>query len=651
MKQFLLVLAAVSGAAAFGQHLTHPGSDLFGASEGTEITPSRQSLTTRPEAILWSYDFANGIPTNWLHSGLANGIVDPDARFEYRGVLTTPDTNVGTRGAFKGTLKAIQSPTKNNGFVIFDSDYLDNLGLSNNNGNGPAPAPQWCVLGPPMFDFSSQPNVQLEFVNYYRRRQGTANLSTAISATWVDFSTDGGQTWPHSVEINTHIGNNQSTTRNHPILINCSNFIGGHDSAQFRLRFDGRYYFWMVDDLQLVNPEPHRLLFVRKGGAPETDILHNTEGKYMQMAVGREQSLTFDANVLNFGVQPQTNVRLKMSLLDPSGNVVATRLSSPTATLAAGDTLDYNDLNTYNAPFQPQSGVGTYKIVYQALSDSTVETADTLLLYVTPQVQALDGKVFSNSLGTESLGDGGGMAVRLELTPAVPNQAEWLKGVEVGLSNLTTGGILELAVYDTSAWGGYTTGFDNNLMLYYAYDSITAADIAAGYKWLGDTAAGINLRAANPSGSYWVVVSMLTNNGAKLIRIKNDQTISHVGDKLMYNTSSARWFTGYSNSRTFNAPWIRARLCHAPNACNIGLDENPVLPWTLAPNPAQSTLRIDARLAHEPVALTITDAAGRALGTWTAAPGTSLDIPVHHWARGMYWVHSQDGTVQAALLD
>ena len=119
MKQFLLVLAAVSGAAAFGQHLTHPGSDLSGASEGTEITPSRQSLTTRPEAILWSYDFANGIPANWLHSGLANGIVDPDARFEYRGVLTTPDTNVGTRGAFKGTLKAIQSPTKNNGFVIF----------------------------------------------------------------------------------------------------------------------------------------------------------------------------------------------------------------------------------------------------------------------------------------------------------------------------------------------------------------------------------------------------------------------------------------------------------------------------------------------------------------------------------------------------
>ena len=41
---------------------------------------------------------------------------------------------------------------------------------------------------------------------------------------------------------------------NYLIQINASNFIGGEDSAMFRLRFDGRYYFWMVDDMQLVVP-------------------------------------------------------------------------------------------------------------------------------------------------------------------------------------------------------------------------------------------------------------------------------------------------------------------------------------------------------------------------------------------------------------
>ena len=651
MKQFLLFAGLMTAITAHAQRTEHPGSEQIGVLEGTETLPAKQARTTRPEAILWNYDFANGIPSTWIHNGSANGILDPDARFEYRGVLTTPDTNVGTRGAFKGTLKAIQSPTKNNGFVIFDSDYLDNNGISNNAGNGPAAAPHWCVLGPPMFDFSSQANVQLEFINYYRRRQGTANLSTAISATWVDFSTDGGQSWPYSVEINTHIGNNQSTVRNHPILINCSNYIGGHDSAMFRLRFDGRYYFWMVDDLQLVNPEPHRLLFVQANGAPPTDLLYSTEGKYLHMAAGREQSLTFDANVLNFGVQPQTNTKLQVDLFAPNGQLVGSRTSATTALLPPGDTLTFNDLNTYSNPLTPSAathGLGKYQLVYRAISDSTTELSDTLNIYLTQQTQALDGAVFSNSLGTESLGDGGAMAVRLEL-PNTPNQAEWLKGVELGLSSLTTGGIVELAVYDTAAWGGFTTGFDNNLMLYYAFDSITAADVTAGYKWLGDTAAGFNLRAANPSGSYWVVITMLTNNGAKLIRIKNDQTVSHVGDKLMYNTTSARWFTGYSNSRTFNAPWIRTRLCHAPSACNIGLEES-ARRWIATPNPAQGVLTLEIPNGSMPQSLTFSDLAGRTVYACTAEGGTRLVLDVSTWARGMYTLQSQDGQAQKILL-
>jgi hypothetical protein len=277
-----------------------------------------------------------------------------------------------------------------------------------------------------------------------------------------------------------------------------------------------------------------------------------------------------------------------------------------------------------------------------------MELSDTLNIYLTQQTQALDGAVFSNSLGTESLGDGGAMAVRLEL-PNTPNQTEWLKGVELGLSSLTTGGIVELAVYDTSAWGGYTTGFDNNLMLYYAFDSITAADIATGYKWLGDTAAGFNLRAANPSGSYWVVITMLTNNGAELIRIKNDQTVSHVGDKLMYNTTSARWFTGYSNSRTFNAPWIRTRLCHAPSACNIGLEESERL-WHAAPNPAQGVLTLEIPNGSMLQRLSFSDLAGRTVYAFTAEGGTRLVLDVSTWARGMYTLQSQDGQAQKILL-
>ena len=101
MKQFLLFAGLMTAITAHAQRTEHPGSEQIGVLEGTETLPAKQARTTRPEAILWNYDFANGIPSTWIHNGSANGILDPDARFEYRGVLTTPDTNVGTRGAFK----------------------------------------------------------------------------------------------------------------------------------------------------------------------------------------------------------------------------------------------------------------------------------------------------------------------------------------------------------------------------------------------------------------------------------------------------------------------------------------------------------------------------------------------------------------------
>ena len=101
---------------------------------------------------------------------------------------------------------------------------MDNAGISGNQGNGAAAAPHLGILTPPMIDLSAAPNVQLEFTEYYRRRQGTQVPTTAVSATYIDFSTDGGATWPHSVELNTHIGNNQETADNYLIQINASNF-------------------------------------------------------------------------------------------------------------------------------------------------------------------------------------------------------------------------------------------------------------------------------------------------------------------------------------------------------------------------------------------------------------------------------------------
>lgn len=542
--------------------------------------------TNRAETVLLSEDFANGIPSNWIHTGTANGVANAAARFEYRGIATTPSNAVGSRGLYAGTALPIASATASNGFIIFDSDYLDNLGISGNLGNGPAPAPHLVTLGPPMMNLSNEPNVVVRFTNYYRRRQGTSSLLTTVSATYLDFSTDGGQTWPHSVQLNTHIGNNQSTTANYQIEVNASQFIGGQDSAMFRLRFDGRYYYWQVDDIEVSVPQYNRVKFTPYQGAPAVDVLYDSKSRYGHMSYHEQRPLTFDANIFNFGVHPQTNAYFAVDVRNKAtGNVVASAYSDTVATLAPGDTLSYLDLNTYARPIASlPMAAADYEFVFRAVTDSTVEYFDTLTYRITEQRMALDYSSFDNSLGTNSLGlDGAGMAVRIDLSKFEPsaNIAQRLLGVDVGLSSLTTGGSMEVAVYDTSAWQSYTAGFDQNGLLAYATDSITAGDRAAQSKYFSFS--GLPLQAK----AVYVAVSMYSNNGQYEVRLKNDQSVRQTGlSKMMYNANDARWYSGYSNSLTFNAPWIRVDVCpNTPGACGLGAEEAALPRLQLAPNP------------------------------------------------------------------
>ena len=56
---------------------------------------------------IWSEDFSNGIPSTWINSTVP---------WEYRGPSTTPNTSVGSRGAYSGAnnikLQLILQPLK-----------------------------------------------------------------------------------------------------------------------------------------------------------------------------------------------------------------------------------------------------------------------------------------------------------------------------------------------------------------------------------------------------------------------------------------------------------------------------------------------------------------------------------------------------------
>ena len=634
MKQlYTLAIVALSLTAWSQGHALANEPD---AVEG-DVSKRQSMLYDAAETPIWSEDFASGIPSTWLSTGQASGVTNSNAHWVYRGTTTTPNNSVGSQGGYVGSRGPVSSATAANGFIIFDSDFMDNAGIAGNQGNGAAAAPHLGILTPPMIDLSANPHVQLEFTEYYRRRQGTQSPTTAVSATYVDFSTDGGATWPHSVELNTHIGNNQETADNYLIQINASNFIGGEDSAMFRVRFDGRYYFWMIDDMQLVVPQFNRMAYTSYGSAGEIDMLFNSQSRYGHLSLAENRPLTFDANAYNFGINTQTNVRLEVDLIDPNGNV-QTAISDTTTTLNPGDTLSFTDLNTTNSPLLPAAISGSHQVIYRVVTDSTTEThQDTLVIKMDAFLMGIDFGDYSNSLGTNTLGfDGSALAVQLQFEAA---SNEWIFGVEIGISSLTTGGIIEVSVFDTAAFLGYTSGFDPNGILAYAQDSITSTDIATNLKYV-DLTGGTNVPIELTSQGVFVIVTLYSNNGADVIRIINDKTLKQFGQaKMMYNTSAARWYTGYSNSMTMNAPWIRADICPrnlAGAACALGTDELS-LRLQLQPNPANSSCVIDGQSANgRSVHLVTHDMFGRLVFEGEYVLGDVMDLSSYD--PGMYMV-------------
>ena len=113
------------------------------------VTLSNSAAAPAP---IWSEDFANGIPSTWTNS---------TAPWVYRGPLTSPNTSVGSQGAYASNGTPILSPTVANGFIIFDSDYYDNNGTPGAFGQGMYPAPHNGELMTDPIDMSASSDIML----------------------------------------------------------------------------------------------------------------------------------------------------------------------------------------------------------------------------------------------------------------------------------------------------------------------------------------------------------------------------------------------------------------------------------------------------------------------------------------------------------
>ena len=601
-KQVLLLFSLTICASAQAQVLP-----IAEASEDyQEIEPRNGVFFHRPESssqtVIWSEDFANGIPTTWSQNG-----TPALALWEYRGPNTAPPDSVGSRGCWAGPNQSgnlgapINSPTRSNGFVIFDSDYLHSNGDRATNGQGTVPAPHVGRLRTDTIDLTNYAGAELGFYMYARRFQ---------SAWYIAISIDGGASFPDTVEAfpTTELAVNQSTDQNAYYRANLSNVVANEPNVVLEFVFDGNVsnsngsgrYYWMIDDIELVTPPENLLLFTpatapgTSGVAPAQDILFNNDGsypKYMHLRNNEIVPITFDANVYNYGTQTQTNVGLAVEIIDEAtGSVVSTVYSPTEASLSSFDTAYYTTLTT--TAWTPQSD-GEYLVIYKAISDSisiaTTSAADTFSLAVGDEYAIDDGRA-SNYFGTNT-GTNGMIAIGVlyHFDDQSNNGRSYLQGIEMQMSCLTDSTAdMEIAIYDTAGFV-FNTGFPNNAQAIYrqvyTFDGSIPCNLV---NFSFEDANGDPLDIAN--GSYYVIANLFPNATNGVIRFANSANWNQPSYASVFQNQTGSWFSGFSNSSTFEAPHMRVIRGYTS-----GLVETSLADFTVFPNPNNGSFNVEVQ--------------------------------------------------------
>jgi hypothetical protein len=207
--------------------------DLTGGGVNITLRNKVCSAPTYSANAVWGHlpgqgDFSNGLD-NWTtnQGWVANA----------EGVIRN--------GAYTGGPKVVGSETYCNGVAEFNSDFLDNAGMTNSDGSpvagaGTCPSPCTGFLLSPniVFDQPLANGLIIEF---------SQSLRQFTSEYYIMVSKDGGNTFADTLQINTEYPVNS----NHNSERRFFSFDGYQGATSIRFKFEklGDYYYWAIDDV------------------------------------------------------------------------------------------------------------------------------------------------------------------------------------------------------------------------------------------------------------------------------------------------------------------------------------------------------------------------------------------------------------------
>jgi hypothetical protein len=318
----------------------------------------------------------------WLTKGLqsANPAKKDSAIWTWTG---TGQANVGSAySQFGAALNTrIQSNTsRGTGAAIFNSDYLDGRGTSGKTwldtpGTGQAPSDgngHNGELWSPVMDARGFTNMSVVFNQVYRHHSSSPTIPCFASSA-ISWSNDNGKTWNDTICIreNEVLGLYQQTvvqgatssiapSNSQRVAIRLPNSVGT-DSFRVKFIFDGDYFFWMVDDVELAQINNNLTI----------DPTYFSKPPAYATPRSQTDSVVFAANVINTGANKATNVKLTAFVRNDSSQQEVFTTTVNLGTLNPGQMSGATIIPTKWA--FPKTGVGSkfFFSGYRVTSDST----------------------------------------------------------------------------------------------------------------------------------------------------------------------------------------------------------------------------------------------------------------------------------------
>ncbi|MCF8465535.1 MAG: T9SS type A sorting domain-containing protein [Flavobacteriales bacterium] len=304
-----------------------------------QALPNRGGVPT-----LWQEDFGGGFPNGWA--------VD-----DVSGINPWKWSMDGSHGNFNSVNGAgyddpINSTTAGNGFLINDPDSANHFTYGQPSGTTYQYLESYFAtteidLG------ASYPSLLLEFEQSFRFNNGVDMV--------VQVSTDSTNWTDYTVQGNT--ANNAASADPALVSINISGTVGTSQTLFLRIGWSARVYFWMIDDMRIVEGLGNDLAM--------TDVWHGDfigDWEYQQIPLAQSQEIVIGAACLNQGGTAQTNAIYSYDI--SNGGTSLASGTFPAETNSIGSTG--RDTTWYATGFTP-SDLGDYTVTVSVEADATDE--------------------------------------------------------------------------------------------------------------------------------------------------------------------------------------------------------------------------------------------------------------------------------------